>query len=290
MPPSPVLVVQNDPTDPLGPLGDWLTAAGLTLDLRRPYRTEEAEQLPATLADHAALLVLGGEMGALDDEVAPWLPALRALLTSAVQDEVPALGICLGGQLLAAATGGQVGLSPEGPEFGAQLIAKRAAAASDPLFKELPITPDVLQWHFDAVLELPPGAVQLASSPGCDIQAFRVGRLAWGTQFHFETTPEIVRAWAEADADALAEYDTDRLLARADAVHPDLAEVWEPFAAAFAAVVLDPTSVPSLTDIAPRMAEAITDPAQIRAALAMELQASRPSGPVPIELRPPDAR
>ncbi|WP_197704422.1 type 1 glutamine amidotransferase [Jatrophihabitans sp. GAS493] len=290
MSPSPVLVVQNDPADPLGPLGDWLTAAGLTLDLRRPYLDDELDQLPATLGGHSGLLVLGGEMGANDDQVAPWLPQLRALLKAAVDDEVPTLGICLGGQLLASATGGEVGPSPEGPEFGAQLIAKRASSATDPLFKALPITPDVIQWHFDAVLELPPGAIQLASSPGCDIQAFRVGRVAWGTQFHIETTPEVVRAWATADAEALTGYDVERILARADAVHPDLAEVWAPFAAAFAGVVLDPSSVPKVRTVATQMADAITDPAEIRAALAMQMQAARPSGPVPIELLPPDAR
>ena len=64
------------------------------------------------------------------------------------------------------------------------------------------ITPDVLQWHFDAITALPPGAVTVASSPGCDVQAFRLGRLAWGIQFHIETTPAIVRSWATTDADA----------------------------------------------------------------------------------------
>jgi hypothetical protein len=150
--------------------------------------------------------------------------------------------VCLGGQLLAVANGGQVAPNPDGPEFGAQLIAKRAASANDPLFGPLPITPDVIQWHFDAINSLPPGALQLASSPGCAVQAFRLGRLAWGIQFHIETTPEIVRGWAATDARALEGYDVQRLLSHADGVHDDLAEVWAPFATSFADVVRDPAA------------------------------------------------
>ncbi len=98
----------------------------------------------------------------------------------------------------------------------------------------------MIQWHVDAVTELPAGAVHLASSPGCENQAFRLGRLAWGIQFHIETTPATVRRWAAEDAAALAGYDLDAILARSDAAHDDIAEVWRPFAAAFARVVADP--------------------------------------------------
>ena len=155
-------------------------------------------------------------------------------MAEAVRTELPTLGVCLGGQLLAVATGGRV--SPaETPEYGAQLVAKRQAAATDPLFRELPITPDVLQWHVDEVSELPPGAVLLAASPVCEVQAFRVGRLAWGIQFHIETTPEIVTEWARNDAELLADYDLPAILERSIAAHPDIAETWQPMIAAFVA-------------------------------------------------------
>ncbi len=219
-------MIVNDPSDPLGPLGDWLSEAGVELEVVNAF----AETPPASLDGFDGLLVLGGPMGANDDGVAPWLPAVRALLADAVAAELPTLGICLGGQLLAVATGGRSALNPDGPEYGAQLIAKRANAATDPLFGSMPITPDVIQWHVDAVTQLPPGAVLLANSPGCDVQAFRVGRSPGGPQFHIETTPAIVRTWAAEDADELDGYDVDRLLARSDAAHEDIAEVWRPFA------------------------------------------------------------
>jgi len=274
-----LLVIQNADSDPVGRLGDWLSAAGLDLDVHRPY---DGEALPSELSAYAGLLVLGGGMGASDDAGAPWLPQVRALLRDAVSGELPTLGVCLGGQLLAVANGGQVAPNPDGPEFGAQLIAKRAASANDPLFGPLPITPDVIQWHFDAINSLPPGALQLASSPGCAVQAFRLGRLAWGIQFHIETTPEIVRGWAATDARALEGYDVQRLLSHADGVHDDLAEVWAPFATSFADVVHDPAAVRASRAVPTSTAEPITDPAAIRAALAAELTASRGATVAPL--------
>ncbi|HEY3631675.1 MAG TPA: type 1 glutamine amidotransferase [Jatrophihabitantaceae bacterium] len=259
-----VLVVQNDASDPIGPLGEWLVDAGVELDVR------DRDALPER-DGYDGLIVLGGGQSADDPTGAP----VRALLARALADELPTLGICLGAQQLAVALGGVVGPNPEGPEYGAQLVAKRANASTDPLFRDLPITPDVIQWHRDAVLQLPASAVQLASSPGCDVQAFRAGRLAWGIQFHIETTPEVVRAWAASDAAALDGYDVERMLERSDAVHPDIAEVWQPFAAAFAGVVADPASVPARRPLRMTTAEPVTDPAAIRAALAAEAQAAR---------------
>jgi GMP synthase-like glutamine amidotransferase len=225
-------------------------------------------------------------MGANDDADAPSLPAVRQLLREAVTDEVPTLGVCLGHQLLAVANGGRIRRMPDGPEVGAQLVAKRTAAATDPLFRALPITPDVLQWHFDEVHVLPPGARQLAGSPGCEQQAFRLGRLAWGIQFHIETTIDIVRSWAEEDSGELADWDLDAVVARAAAIDDDLAEVWAPFAAVFADIVRDPGAVPAPHGAPVSGAAPLTDPAAIRAALAAEASAARGLLPMP-GLRPP---
>jgi GMP synthase (glutamine-hydrolysing) len=268
---APILVVQNDRSDPLGVLGDWLTGAGAALDVRD---MASGATLPASVDGVGGIVVLGGGMRATDDQRAPWLPRLRALLAEALSREVPVLGVCLGGQLLALAAGGEVGPNPDGPEIGAQLIAKRAAAATDPLFGPLPITPDVLQWHVDAVTRLPPGAVLLATSPSCEVQAFRVGRLAWGFQFHIETTPAVVQEWAAEDSGTVSDYDLECIVARSDAVHADIAETWQPVAASFAGIVANPAAVRPARPIAATTAAPITDPAQIRAALAAEMHAA----------------
>lgn len=228
------LVVEHSASDGAGRLGDWLAGAGLLLDVRTPV---DGDPLPG-VDGYAAVVVMGGGMGAYDDRVAPWLPATRSLLRDAVRTGVPVLGVCLGAHLLAAALGGQVRPGDEGPEIGPGLVAKRDAAASDRLFAMVPFTPDVLQWHWDVVTELPAGATLLASSTRYPHQAFRVGEAAWGVQFHLETTPETVRRWAAEDAARLAEegYDVLAALERWDleAMHADLAEVWEPVARRFA--------------------------------------------------------
>jgi GMP synthase-like glutamine amidotransferase len=276
--PVSVLVIEPEASDPIGPLGDWLTAAGLELDVIRP---QAGDQLPTDLDEVDGLIVLGGSMGAADDAVYPYLSDIRRLLAEAVAREVPTLGICLGAQLLALATGGTVGRNPDGPEYGAGLIAKRANAATDPLFGPIPITPDVIQWHVDAVLDLPPGAIQLASSPVCVNEVFRLGRLAWGIQFHIETTPTLLRAWAEEDAAIMADYDLEAILDRAAQVDPDAVEVWQPLAQRFAAIVGDPGDVRAPRRLRISTADPITDPAEIRAALAAELQASRQGPDLP---------
>ena len=261
---APLLVLQLDASDPVGRLGDWLRDAGLELDVRA---LNAGDPCPDDLSEHCGVVVLGGSMSANDRDPA-YLEQTRSLLRAAVAGEVPTLGVCLGGQLLAVANGGRVEVAQDGPEIGAQLVAKRSTAAEDPLFAPMPITPDVLQWHFDEITTLPPGAVQLASSPGCEQQAYRLGRLAWGLQFHIETTPETVREWAREDAQTLTDYDLDRIVERAVARHDDIAETWQPFAARFADVVRDPDSV--------QFAEKVIDP--VRAAtmsLAAELRASR---------------
>ena len=280
-----LLVIQFEDADPPGRLGEWLIAAGLELDVRRADR----EETPASLDRYAGLLVLGGSVGAYDDGIAPYLAGVKALLREAVSTEVPTLGVCLGGQLLAQANGGRVEPSPEQVELGANLIAKRTTAATDPLFREMPIAPDVIQWHYDAIVALPPGAVQLASSPVCENQAFRLGRLAWGLQCHIETTPQIVRTWAAHDQAQLDEFEVDveRLLARADAAHDDIEQAWQPFAEAFAQVVRDPAAVAPSGTVPTSVAAPITDPAAIRAALAADMTHARVL-PLPT-VRPPDA-
>jgi GMP synthase-like glutamine amidotransferase len=272
-----VLVVENSPADPVGRLGEWLRAAGAELDVR------PVADLPESLAGYAGVVVLGMAGSANDPEYDP----ARAVLRAAVTAQIPALGVCGGAQLLAAAHGGRVEPNPHGPELGAYLIAKRAAAATDPLFGPLPITPDVVQWHYDAITRLPAGAQQLASSPACENQAFRLGRLAWGIQFHIETTPDIVRSWARTDAERLPDHDLDLIVSRAVAVHDDIEEVWRPFAEAFAGVVRDPDAVGPPRGAPTTTAAPITDPAAIRAALAAEAQAARaPLLPMPT-VRPP---
>lgn len=237
-----LLVIQPDEQDPLGPLGDWLTAAGAELDLRTPA------DLPDHTSGYAGLVCLGGHMGAYDDLDFPWLADVRRLLAEATTRQLPTLAICLGAQLLAVATGGRVTAAPDGPEVGPLLVAKRDVGWNDPLFADMPFMPDVMQFHSDVVAQLPPNSVLLAASTLYPNQAFRVGRVVYGIQFHIETTTELVESWAANSPDT-AEFARPGELSHERLVqaHTDLEETWRPFATQFvklAAGHLAPASTP----------------------------------------------
>ena len=231
------LVITHTESEGPGTLGEWLPAAGLELDVVAPWN---GDPLPDRVTEHQALIVMGGPQQAWDDGSAPWLGPVKRLLRDAVADGLPVFGICLGAQLLADATGGRVAPSPDGPELGARLVGMRDLAAGDPVFWDLPMSPVVVQWHWDQVVDLPPGAVLLASSPRCAHQAFRVGECAWGIQFHVETHPDMVERWVRADTDGVldAGLDPEAVLTRTVAELDEVAEVWRTVLERFAALVL----------------------------------------------------
>lgn len=228
-----LLLLQPSDVDPAERLADWLTDAGAELTVCRPA----CDGVPESPDGFAGVVCMGGEMGAGDDAEHPWLAEVRWLLARTVAQQLPVLGVCLGGQLLATATGGAVRRGVDGPEAGTLLVAKRDAAAHDPLFAEVPLTPDVIQFHNDEIHRLPPGATLLASSPKYPNQAFRVGVAGYGLQFHIETSPAIVLSWADRDTAAAAVVRPGQLdPGHLEQVHAALAEVWQPMAARFVAL------------------------------------------------------
>ena len=232
-----VLVVQHEASTGPGWFGGWLTEAGLELDVRHPYAGDELPSLDS--ADVSGLLVLGGAMAPADDVDCPWLPATRALMSDAVDAGLPTFGICLGAELLALGRGGEVRRGTAGPELGVLGVELDPAAADDPVFAALPPRLRVVQWHWEEIAALPPGSVRLATSAAYANQAFRLGGAAWGVQGHPEVTGDIAASWAREDSPLLvAEGRTpDDLVAEVRDAEPELADTWQPLAAAFATVV-----------------------------------------------------
>ena len=152
------------------------------------------------MPEHDALVVLGGSMDA-DDDRHPWLEPTRALIRTAADRGVPTLGICLGHQLCALAFGGEVGRSPLGQQVGLYEIGWTDAAADDALLGGLASGGRGVQWNDDLVLELPDDAVALARTPRDELQAARFAPTVWGVQWHPEVDVEILRVWAEEDAE-----------------------------------------------------------------------------------------
>ncbi|WP_425963156.1 type 1 glutamine amidotransferase [Rhizobium nepotum] len=187
-----VAIIENMAGTPHGQLGVALEEAQAQVDVIRAYA---GEHLPASAAGHDALVVLGGEQNALDDMLYPYLPDL-ALLMKAFGDAGKAvMGVCLGSQLLARAYGGENILAGP-PEFGWEDVSLTEEGVSDPLLSGLEKVFPIFQWHCDT-FTLPPEAARLATNGATRNQAFRIGRAAYGTQFHFEASAAVVDGWCE---------------------------------------------------------------------------------------------
>lgn len=188
------LVVQH--IEPEGPyaIGEALIASGVEVVL---CRTFAGEPLPRRIDDFEGLVVMGGPMSATSDQGFPTRQREIELLARAVGSGVPTLGVCLGAQLLAVAGGARVMAGPAGPEIGWSPVGFTAEAAEDPLFSNLPPELTVLHWHGETY-QLPQGAVRLASNGSYAQQAFRLGDLAWGLQFHIEVDEVAVAAFVDA--------------------------------------------------------------------------------------------
>ena len=185
-----VYVLQCDPEVPPGLIAAELDrlAAGW-----RIVRLDREEPLPVVKIDDAILL-LGGRMSANDEAGFPFLQQLKPFVRESVEIGVRFLGICLGGQILAAAFGARV-VEQRWGERGNCGVSLTPAGRDDGFFGHLPEDFPAFQWHDDS-FDLPEGAVLLASSHRCPHQAFRFGDSAWGLQFHPEVAPEIIGAWA----------------------------------------------------------------------------------------------
>jgi GMP synthase (glutamine-hydrolysing) len=181
-----VLAIQNYWDDTPGYLGEILQEHEVACEI---VVADEAP-LPDP-ASYAAVFALGGPQHVYDPY--PYLAQEQELLRQAVKQDIPYLGICLGAQLLASAHGAPV-TRHSTAEIGFYQVQLTAEGKEDPLFAGLPGYQQVIHWHEDT-FELPRGATRLATSSDTPNQAFRIGKRAYGVQYHIEVTPEIFSLW-----------------------------------------------------------------------------------------------
>jgi len=161
------------------------------------------EPIP-NLNDYDALWVMGGPMDVWDIEECPWLVPEKAAIREWVSVlGKPYLGLCLGHQLLADALGGTCG-PQKTPEIGVLEIELTEEGKADPLFQGTANKQQCLQWHSVRVAQAPEGAVILAKSDVCSVQAMRIGSNAWSMQYHVEIEPDTVDNWGAVPAYAEA--------------------------------------------------------------------------------------
>jgi GMP synthase-like glutamine amidotransferase len=184
----PALIRQHVPSGPPALLGEWLTERAI------PFMIDESWRL-GPLPDPAGYSFVAslGSKHSPRDQHEPAVIAELELLGRAVERDVPVLGLCYGGQALAHVLGGTVERAPV-PELG-----WREIETDDP--ELIPAGP-WLEWHYDR-FTTPPSAVEVARTAHAT-QAFRHG-VHLGTQFHPESTIDIVAGWASLDAERLAE-------------------------------------------------------------------------------------
>lgn len=178
-----VHVLQHVPFEGIGSMASWFAARGATISYTRFHET-------ASLPDPSGydiIVIMGGPMSVNDEDELPWLVDEKRFIRSAIAQDVPVLGVCLGSQLIASALGARVFTGP-GPEIGWFEVER---TSSTPDVFQFPESMTVFHWHGET-FDLPTGAVRLARSAAYENQAFQIGRHVIGLQCHLETTPEFI--------------------------------------------------------------------------------------------------
>jgi GMP synthase (glutamine-hydrolysing) len=184
-----VIVLMHIASEGPGTIGTFLEARGAEIEFARLY---DGYRLPEDPAAFDAVVSMGGPMNVYEEEEFPFLREETQFLRRAIDRGLPVLGVCLGAQMIAKASGAVVGKSPKG-EIGWSQVTLTQEGKTDPAFAGLSETFEVLQWHND-MFHIPERGSLLASSADCPHQALRY-RNAIGLQFHVEVTPEILRDW-----------------------------------------------------------------------------------------------
>lgn len=190
-----VQVLEHSPHEGIGNIERWLLWHNAQLRTTRLYSGTDPLPDPE---DCDLIILMGGAMSVNDEAGHPWLAWEKAFIREAVARGRAILGICLGAQVIASALGARV-YALERPEIGwLDIQATPATSGSFRFPGRLP----VLHWHGEGC-ELPPGAILLADSAACPVQAFQVGTRILGLQFHLEVTPRSLEAMIEHESDDL---------------------------------------------------------------------------------------
>ncbi len=187
-----ILFVRCDKADSFGVAPAAVEATGAIL---RVWDAIVENGLRPTLDDVDGVVVFGSTFNMEHADEQPFIKETSDLMREAMGRRIPLLGVCFGGQLLAWTLDAEVGRSPV-REVGFEPIHPTQDAVDDVLFSHLMDGDMAFQWHLDT-FALPQDAKLLMTGDQVTNQAFRVGDLAWGTQFHLEVNGPEIEYWLE---------------------------------------------------------------------------------------------
>jgi GMP synthase (glutamine-hydrolysing) len=194
--PQKVLLVMHQATSDPGRVGEAIRTRGFELDIRIPAI---GQPLPKTMEDHDAAVIFGGPMSANDDHE-DFIREETKLVELLLKSETPYLGICLGAQIMARTLGARVAEHTEGlREVG---YYELTPVVEDCRLFRKPMM--AYQWHREG-FDVPEGATLLACGKFFPNQAIKVGKNAYGIQFHPEVTEAMNRRWATKAAHMLSD-------------------------------------------------------------------------------------
>lgn len=201
-----IVIIKHIDIEGPGTLGDFLLAQKI------PYKIIElgaGEALPSSLIGIDAVVVLGGPMNVYEEDKYSFLKEENEFIQNVLKNNTPYLGICLGSQLLAKAAGAKVVTSPV-KEIGWYHVHLTGEGKLDPFFEGFRDDEYIYHWHGD-MFQIPQDGQLLATAEGCPHQALRVGRNAYGVQFHVEVTDRSIKEWCEEYIENDASMDPETL-------------------------------------------------------------------------------
>ena len=164
----------------------------------RVLKVDEGEAVPGNPREFSGLVFMGGPMSVNDDGLA-WLKPALELVREAVRKDVPALGHCLGGQLMAKALGGEV-TRTRVKEIGWGEVEVADNSVAREWFGALDAF-ESFHWHGET-FSIPPGGTRVLGNARCANQAFALGKHL-GMQCHVEMTEQLIRNWCRGGADEI---------------------------------------------------------------------------------------
>ncbi len=198
-----VLIVCHHRKEDIGTFEEVLRERGFTLDIILGHEDKLPNIEPSA---HDLTIIMGGAMGVYEADEHPYLYSEIEYIKKRIEVNKPLLGICLGGQLIAKALGGEVYKGKQGRETGWREIHVTDAGKKSPVHYLDATQTKMTQGHQDT-FDLPDGAVLLATSEQYQNQAFSYGDKTLGFQYHPEMDEERMNVWLNEKNDFLTTDD-----------------------------------------------------------------------------------